>query len=100
MANIAETLNELGIKDWTLTGEPTTEAQFKKSFRKVTGEDKNGSAILSDDESKFGVTWSQIKAKKTELETAEKNMSDKDKGKQKLKNLGLTDDEITALIGG
>ena len=63
MANIAETLNELGIKDWTLTGEPTTEAQFKKSFKKVTGEDKTGSAILSDDESKFGVTWSQIKAK-------------------------------------
>ena len=100
MANIAETLVELGIQDWTLTGEPTTEAQFKKSFRKVTGEDKTGSAILSDDESKFGVTWSQIQAKKTELETTEKNMSDKDKGKQKLKLLGLTDDEITALIGG
>ncbi len=100
MAKIAETLVALGIKDWTLTGEPTTEAQFKKSFKKVTGEDSNGSAILSDDESKFDVTWSQIKAKKTELETAEKNMSDKDKGKQKLKNLGLTDDEITALIGG
>ena len=100
MAKIAETLVALGIKDWTLTGEPTTEAEFKKSFKKVTGEDSNGSAILSDDVSKFGVTWSQIKAKKTELETTEKNMSDKDKGKQKLKDLGLSDDEITALIGG
>ena len=100
MAKIAETLVALGIKDWTLTGEPTTVAEFKKSFKKVTGEDSNGSAILSDDESKFGVTWSQIKAKKTELETTEKNMSDKDKGKQKLKDLGLSDDEITALIGG
>ena len=30
----------------------------------------------------------------------EKSMSDKDKGKQKLKDLGLSDDEITALIGG
>ena len=100
MIKIADTLVELGIKDWTLTGEPTTESQFKKSFRKVIGEDSNGSAILSDDESKFGVTWSQIKTKKTELETAEKNMSDKDKGKKKLKDLGLSDDEITALIGG
>ena len=99
MVNIAETLNELGIKDWTLTGEPTTEAQFKKSFKKVTGEDKNGLAILSDDESKFGVSWSQIKTKKTELEKAEKSMSDKDKAKQKLKILGLTDNEITALVG-
>ena len=99
MAKIAETLIELGIQDWTLTGEPTTEAQFKKSFRKVTGEDKNGSAILSDDQSKFGVTWSEITTKKTELEKAEKSMSDKDKAKQKLKSLGLTDDEITALVG-
>ena len=99
MAKIAETLIELGIQDWTLTGEPTTEAQFKKSFKKVTGEDKNGSAILSDDQSKFGVTWSEITTKKTELEKAEKSMSDKDKAKQKLKSLGLTDDEITALVG-
>ena len=96
---IAEVLENLNLGEYVLDGEPTTEAQFKKSFRKVTGEDSNGSAILTDDESKFGVTWSQIKTKKTELETAEKNMSDKDKGKQKLKSLGLTDDEITALIG-
>lgn len=99
MVKIADALVELGIKDWTLTEEPTTAAQFKKCFKKVTGEDSNGSAILSDDESKFGVTWSQIKAKKTELEKAEKSMSDKDKAKQKLKTLGLTDDEITALVG-
>ena len=100
MTKIVETLEALGIQNWTLTGEPKTEAEFKKSFRKVTGTDKNGIGITTDDESKFGVTWSQIKAKKTELEQAEKKMSDKDKGKQKLKNLGLTDDEITALIGG
>jgi len=100
MVKFADVLIELGVKNWTLDGEPTTEAQFKKSFKKVIGEDENGLGIVTDDESKFGVTWSQIKAKKTELETAEKNMSDKDKGKQKLKSLGLTDDEITALIGG
>lgn len=99
MVKFADVLIELKIENWTLDGEPKTEAEFKKSFRKVTGTDKNGIGITTDDESKFGVTWSQIKAKKTELETAEKNMSDKDKGKQKLKNLGLTDDEITALIG-
>lgn len=99
MAKIVETLEALGIQNWTLTGEPKTEAQFKKCFKKVTGEDSNGSAILSDDESKFGVTWSQIKAKKTELEKAEKSMSDKDKAKQKLIKLGLTAEEITALVG-
>tara|TARA_Y100000114_G_C11686328_1_gene291236 strand:+ start:641 stop:940 length:300 start_codon:yes stop_codon:yes gene_type:complete len=97
---VAEVLENLNLGEYVLDGEPTSEAQFKKSFKKVTGTDEYGRAILTDDESKFGVTWSQIKAKKTELETAEKNLTDKDKGKRKLKSLGLTDDEITALIGG
>jgi len=97
---ISEVLENLNLGEYVLDGEPTTEAQFKKSFKKVTGTDEYGRAVLTDDESKFGVTWSQIQTKKTELETAEKNMSDKDKGKQKLKSLGLSDDEITALIGG
>ena len=95
----SEVLQNLNVGEYVLNGEPTTEAQFKKSFKKITGTDEYGRAILSDDESKFGVTWSQIKAKKTELQTTEKNMSDKDKGKQKLKDLGLSDDEITALVG-
>ncbi len=42
---------------------------------------------------------SVIEAKIAEMETAEANKSDADKGKDKLKNLGLTDDEIQALIG-
>ena len=99
MVKFADVLIELKVENWTLDGEPKTEAEFKKSFRKVTGTDKNGIGITTDDESKFGVTWSQIETKKTELETAEKSMSNKDKGKQKLKNLGLTDDEINALVG-
>ena len=96
----SEVLENLNVGEYVLNGEPTTEAQFKKSFKKVTGTDKYGRAVLTDDESKFGVPWSQIQTKKTELETAEKNLTDKDKGKQKLKDLGLSDDEITALIGG
>ena len=96
---VAEVLENLNLGEYVLDGEPTTAPQFKKSFKKVSGTDEYGRAVLSDDESKFGVTWSQIKAKKTELETAEKNMSDKDKAKQKLKTLGLTDNEITALVG-
>ena len=40
-------------------------------FRKVTGADANGSAIESSTPSDFGVTWSQVSAKKTELVNAE-----------------------------
>ena len=41
---------------------------------------------------------SVIEAKITEMETAEANKSDADKGKDKLKELGLSDAEISALI--
>ena len=41
---------------------------------------------------------SVIEAKIAEMETAEANKSNADKGKDKLKALGLTDAEISALI--
>ena len=41
---------------------------------------------------------SVIEAKIAEMETAEANKSDADKGKDKLKELGLSDAEISALI--
>jgi len=44
------------------------------------------------------ISKSVIEAKITEMETAEANKSDADKGKDKLKELGLTDAEISALI--
>ncbi len=69
---VDDALNELGITNYTMTDEPSTEAQFKKYFRKVTGTDESGSAILSDNTDDFGVTWSQIKTKMTELNSAKK----------------------------
>ena len=71
MASISEALTELGITEWVLRGEPTTEAEFNQMFRKVTGADDNGSAIESSTPSDFGVTWLQVSAKKTELINAE-----------------------------
>ena len=69
--NVTDALTKLGITEWVLRGEPTTEAQFNQMFRKVTGADSNGSAIESSTPSDFGVTWSQVSAKKTELVNAE-----------------------------
>lgn len=71
MTDIATALNELGITEWVLRGEPTSEAEFNSMFRKVTGADADGSAIESDDTSTWGVTWAQVSAKKTELVNAE-----------------------------
>ena len=69
--SIAEALTELGIKEWVLRGEPTTEAEFGQMFRKVTGADSNGSAIESSNPDDWGTTWSAVKAKADELKAAE-----------------------------
>tara|TARA_Y100000114_G_scaffold106750_1_gene100020 strand:+ start:1563 stop:1967 length:405 start_codon:yes stop_codon:yes gene_type:complete len=70
ITSVAEALNDLGVTEWVLRGEPTSEAEFKEMFRKVTGEDAEGSAIESDDPSVFGVTWSQITDRQTSLNNA------------------------------
>ena len=71
MTDIATALNELGVTEWVLRGEPTSEAEFNEMFRKVTGADSGGSAIESDDPNDFGTTWSAVSAKKDELVAAE-----------------------------
>jgi hypothetical protein len=71
MTDIATALNELGITEWVLRGEPTTEAEFTEMYRKVTGADSNGSAIESSNPDDFGTTWSAVSTKKDELVAAE-----------------------------
>ena len=71
MTDIATALNKLGVTEWVLRGEPTSEAEFNEMFRKVTGADANGTAVESDDTSTWGVTWTQVSTKKDELVAAE-----------------------------
>ena len=70
MATVGEALQELKITEWVMRGIPTNEDEFKSMFRKVTGEDANGSAIESSDTSKWGVTWKQVSDKMTEIDKA------------------------------
>ena len=71
MTTIATALTELGVTEWVLRGEPTTEAEFNEMFRKVTGQDANGTGIESSDPADFGTTWADVSAKKDELIAAE-----------------------------
>lgn len=71
MASVAEAISELGVTEWVLRGEPTTEAEFNSMFRKVTGADANGSAIESSNPSDWGTSWTAVSAKLTELNAAE-----------------------------
>ena len=66
--SISTALSELGITEWVLRGEPTTEAEFNTMFRKVTGADANGSAIES---TSHDVTWAAVSAKRDALVVAE-----------------------------
>ena len=70
MATVGEALKELKITEWVLRGEPTNEDEFKEMFRKVTGADTNGTAIETDDTSKWGVTWKQVSDKMAEIDKA------------------------------
>ena len=45
---------------YVLNGFPTNEAEFNASFQRVTGENSNGTAIISSNPSDFGITWSEI----------------------------------------
>ena len=67
MTTIANALTSLGVTEWVLRGEPTTEAEFNSMFRKVTGADSNGSAIESSSPSDFGTTWKAVSDKKAAL---------------------------------
>ena len=69
--SISQALTELGITEWVLRGEPTTEDEFNEMFRKVTGADSNGSSIESSNPDDWGTTWSAVKAKSDELNAAE-----------------------------
>ena len=71
MTDIATALQELGVTEWVLRGEPTNKDQFETMFRKVMGADSNGSAIESSDPAHFGTTWAAVSAKKDELIAAE-----------------------------
>tara|TARA_R100001594_G_scaffold145715_1_gene196222 strand:- start:399 stop:809 length:411 start_codon:yes stop_codon:yes gene_type:complete len=71
MTTIANALTSLGIKEWVLRGEPTTEDEFNAMFRKVTGEDSNGTAIESADPKDWGVNYEQVAGEKTLLQSRE-----------------------------
>jgi len=70
MATVGEALSALGITEWVLRGEPTTEAEFNEMFKKVTVANADGTAIESSNTTDFGTTWSAVSAKMTELDNA------------------------------
>ena len=68
---IVEAIKSLGVEGFSLSNNPTTEAEFISMFRKSVGTDGTGTQILSSDPADFGITWTEVKAKIAELEAGE-----------------------------
>lgn len=58
---LGQALVNLKITSYACRGLPTNETEFNSMFKKITGEDENGTAIESSDPNDFGVTWTQVK---------------------------------------
>lgn len=58
---VAQALWSLGVKDYILKGNPSTEDEFKSKFRKFDGDTE------ITDSTKWGVTWTQVKDEKDKL---------------------------------
>ena len=53
-----------------VNGEPSNQAEYQSQVKFISGADENGSAIFKDTQD---FTWSQVSAKKSELQTAYDN---------------------------
>ena len=73
MADVTQALQELGITEWVLRGNPTNESEFASMFTKVIGVTDDGSSILSDNSADWpeGLTWDAVETKMNELTAAE-----------------------------
>ena len=68
ISKFSQAMKNLKISGWTIHGSnPETEKEFLARFHKVVSVDDNNNATTSNDPSKFGVTWSQIKAEMDKL---------------------------------
>lgn len=67
---IIQAIKALNVDGFQLSGTPTTEAEFLSMYSQCTGVDGDVS-VYSNDTSDFTVTWSQVSAKASELQSAE-----------------------------
>lgn len=71
MIRVADALVSLGVQEWNLNGNPSTEEEFNQAFVKVVGVDEMGSAITSSDPNDFDIAWAEVNARLNELVAGE-----------------------------
>jgi hypothetical protein len=64
--HISTAIKSLGITQYTLEGNPTTESEFRNAFKKVGSIDAKGDPTFTDD---WGFTWAELQAELARLQT-------------------------------
>jgi hypothetical protein len=78
--------------------------QIYSQVNVIYGDTKEKIIAKDENYNEVSIDWNKVEKKATEIETAKNienknNENKKTSGKQKLKDLGLDDDEIKALLG-
>jgi len=60
MSFVEDALRSLDVEGYVIKGVIKNEDDFNKNFHKVVGQEPNGTGILSNNSSDFGVTWKQL----------------------------------------
>ena len=63
--HISTAIKSLGVTQYTLEGSPTTESEFRNTFRKVDSIDSNGNPTFTDD---WGFTWNELQTEYLRLQ--------------------------------
>jgi hypothetical protein len=84
MASVEDALFALGITEWVIRGEPTSETQFKAMFRKITSVDSSGRGVESATTSDFGVTCHRLQPSRQNSITPHQWQSYADREMQRL----------------
>ena len=94
MSFFEDAIQSLGVSKYVIKGFIKNETDFYEKFYKIVGKEDNGTAILSNDPSKFGVNWDQIDK---QIKIEEQKFKDTQYQRDRLKEYPNTNDLIVAL---
>ena len=60
MSFVEDALKSLDVTGYVIKGFIKSEDDFNSNFYKIVGQESNGTGILSNNSSDFGVTWKQL----------------------------------------
>jgi predicted lipoprotein len=63
--HITSALKSLGVTAYTIVGSPTTEVEFRNTFKKVASIDAEGNPTFTDN---WGFTWAELQAELARLQ--------------------------------